>query len=76
MSKMLTLLFRAVSEAEKLVGYPTSLNSVRGLVDNDFANIAVSLCMQHHQNDSVRQSPPQPHLPHPCLGAPEEADRV
>ena len=32
---------RAVSEAEKLVGYPTSLNSVRALMDNDFANMAV-----------------------------------
>lgn len=34
---------RAVSEAEKLVGYPTSLQSVRSLLDNDFANIAVHL---------------------------------
>merc|ERR1719225_642515 len=34
---------KAVSEAEKLVGYPTSLLSVRALLDNDFANIAVHL---------------------------------
>ena len=34
---------RAVSEAEKLVGYPTSLVSVRALMDDDFANIAVHM---------------------------------
>lgn len=34
---------KAVSEAEKLVGYPTSLLSVRALLDNDFAHIAVHL---------------------------------
>lgn len=34
---------RAVSEAEKLVGYPTSLLSIRALLDNDTANIAVHL---------------------------------
>jgi len=32
---------RAVSDAEKLVGYPTSLMSVRALMDDDFANILV-----------------------------------
>ena len=34
---------RAVSDAEKLVGYPTSLMSVRALMDDDFANIAVHM---------------------------------
>ena len=34
---------RAVCEAEKLVGYPTSLVSVRALMDDDFANIAVHM---------------------------------
>ena len=34
---------KAVSEAEKLVGYPTSLVSVRALMDDDFANIAVHM---------------------------------
>jgi len=32
-----------VSDAEKLVGYPTSLMSVRALMDDDFANIAVHM---------------------------------
>ena len=34
---------RSVSEAERLVGYPTSLMSVRALLDDDFANIAVHM---------------------------------
>ena len=34
---------RSVSDAEKLVGYPTSLMSVRALMDDDFANIAVHM---------------------------------
>ena len=34
---------RAVSDAEELVGYPTSLMSVRALMDDDFANIAVHM---------------------------------
>jgi len=34
---------RAVCDAEKLVGYPTSLVSVRALMDDDFANIAVHM---------------------------------
>lgn len=32
-----------MSDAEKLVGYPTSLMSVRALMDDDFANIAVHM---------------------------------
>lgn len=34
---------RSVSEAEKLVGYPTSLMSVRALMEDDFANVAVHM---------------------------------
>ena len=32
-----------MSEAEKLVGYPTSLMSVRALLEDDFANVAVHM---------------------------------
>ena len=34
---------RSVSDAEKLVGYPTSLMSVRALMEDDFANVAVHM---------------------------------
>ena len=34
---------RAVSDAEKLVGYPTSYLALRTLLDDEFANIAVHL---------------------------------
>ena len=32
-----------MSDAEKLVGYPTSLMSVRALLEDDFANVAVHM---------------------------------
>ena len=61
LSNICPLLCRAVSEAEKLVGYPTSLNSVRGLVDNDFANIAVSPQAPHlHLRTTIALTPHSP----------------